>query len=973
MKQQKELHGFILRDKQEISEINVEAYVYEHQKSGAQIIFLDCEDTNKAFCITFKTPPDDNTGCPHILEHSVLNGSKHYPSKSPFQELIKGSLQTFLNAMTGSDRTMYPVASTNDKDFLNLMDVYADAVFFPKIYEKPEILAQEGWHHELLKPEDEIVYKGVVYNEMKGAFSSPEGLLFRLNQHAQFPDNAYGFESGGDPEFIPQLSQEKFCAFHSKYYHPVNSRIFLYGNLNIDNALKILNDKFLSHFERTEVDSDIPLHKAHKKMKQIETHYPVDNGTDPKGLCYLSLNFTFGDVHAADSVMGMITLVDILMNSPASPLKQAIQKSGFAADSFAYVDHRALQPSLSIVCKNVAEENLSALEALIFQELKRLMDEGIDKSLIEATLNSKEFVLREAQMQGFPKGLYYCFVINNTWLFDGDPFVYLRYEPLLKNLRRGLSEAYFESLIEKCILKNNYASRIIMKPEPGMNDRIDKATAEKLSSYKQSLSVDDIDKLIAENKALIAWQNAPEIAEDLAKIPFIELSDINPIAEIMPIESEVWKEFTLLRHEINTNGIVYLRTYFDLAHAEEIDLPWISLYTYLCGSVNTENYSFSELANETNIHTGGINVWLNLINDYQDPDQVIAKIGVSGKAIKAKSENLIELATEYALRPLFDDADRIKQLIRELRARLEMSFMTSGHHLAVRRLLSPYSLYHHWADITEGLAYYHFLCDLEKGFETNMDQIIEELLWVKKTYFTQRNLIISLTGSSEEIDHAFGYLAPMIANINSEAYAPVEHKFSMHDLNEAIYAPVNVQYCAKGGNFFRKGYSYTGKLRVLNSILRNEFLYNEIRVKGGAYGIMSHFSISGFQYFVSYRDPNLENTLEVYNQVPEFIRKFQCNRKEFEKYIIGEISSMDYPNTPERKAAISDEDFISGFTATDRQQIRNEVLSAKLEDMAAYADMIEAIMIKNHYCVFGNEAKIRAAEKLFDTVTPVFK
>ncbi len=973
MTKSKLTHGFELKDKQFIDEIKADAFTYEHVKSGARLIHLACEDHNKVFCVTFRTPPGDNTGCPHILEHSVLNGSRNFPSKSPFMELLKGSMQTFLNAMTGSDRTMYPVASTNDKDFMNLMEVYLDAVFFPLFYQDPRILAQEGWHYELLNPEDEISYKGVVYNEMKGAFSSPDAALGRYIQQAQFPDNAYGYESGGDPKYITDLTQEMFCAFYDKYYHPANSRIVLSGDMDIDAALKLMNEKYLSEFDKQDIDSSIHMHKPFEQPRKIEVSYPVDEGSATQDMCYLAMNYTFADVHQVETVMGMSVLTEILMDSPASPLKQAILNSGLCADSYAYTDSRALQPTLSIICKNVADDNLEPLQALIRQELEKIVSSGIDKKLIEAILNSKEFTLREAQMQGFPKGLYYAFVIGNSWLYDGEPFEALRYEPLLAKLRQGLKSNYYEDLLKRCILENTYSSIVVMKPEPGLNARLEREDAEKLAAYKASLSEAEIADLIQMNKDLIAWQNEPDKPEDIAKIPFIELSDIDPKAEVIPCEIEEWKEFTLLKHELDTNGIVYYRAYFDLDHAEVEDLPWIALYTYLAGKLDTASYSYSDLSNEIDINTGGIKLWLSNINDYQDPDHVIGKLNISGKAVRSKAEKMIQLAAEYALRPLFDNHQRIKQLIREQRSRMEMSFMGAGHGLAVQRLFSPFSPQHRRLDVSEGLGYYHFLCDLENSFENGMEQIVEELQWVKETFFTQQKLIISLTGEKDDIDHAFGFLSPVLSEISNEAYAPIEQSFDTSDFNEGIYAPLNVQFCAKGGNFFRKGYSYSGKMRVLNNILKNDYLYNEIRVKGGAYGNISNFSLSGFQFFVSYRDPNLEKTLDVYDSVADYLRTYTCSRRELEKYIIGDMAILDYPNTPERKGTISDEYYMTGFTHADKQQIRDEVLSTKLEDIVAYADMIEALMTKNHYCVVGNEAKIKASAQLFDRITPIFR
>jgi len=966
-------YGFDLLDKQHISELKTDAFVFEHSKSGAKLIYIPSEDTNKVFCITFRTPPADNTGCPHILEHSVLNGSRNYPSKSPFNELLKGSMHTFLNAMTASDKTMYPIASTNAKDYLNLMDVYLDAVLNPNIYDNPMILEQEGWHYELFEADADLNIKGVVYNEMKGAFSSPDMLLARLAQQSLYPDNAYGFESGGDPVSIPELCQETFTAFHKQYYHPANSFIFLYGDLDIDAALTMIDSKYLSHFEKTSVDSSIMIHEAFAQPKTLRFDYPIDEGKDSSNQHYLSLNFSCATVHEVKDIVGLTLLTDILMNSPASPLKQKLLESGLAEDSYCYVDTRALQPSLYLVCKNVNESNLETLEQVIYAELQRLSVEGIDKKIIEAAINSKEFYLREAQMQGFPTGLYYNMLISNSWLYGGDPFVYLRYEPLLEHLKTGLTNPYFESLITKYLLENKYRSKLVLIPQPGLNARKEQELKDHLAEVKAGMSSEEIENLIKHNQDLIAWQNSPDKTEDIAKIPFLNLRDVKKTSDPVPCVREVWKEFTLLKHELPTNGIVYFKAYFDLAHAEEEDLPWISLYTYLCGQVDTQKFSYAELANEIDINTGGISLGLNLVNDYLDPDKVIAKICLSGKAVKAKSDDLIFLATEYALKPVFADVQRIKKLLTELKTRLESGFLMAGHSLAVQRLLSPFSQYHKWQDISGGLTMYHFLVDLLQDFEAKAEAVVEELEWVQETFFTQQKLIISLTGGEDEISIAFAKLTPMLAEISTEAYTPIDQVLPAKDFNEAIYGPMQVQYCAKGGNFFRKGFSYSGKLRVLNNILRNEYLYNKIRVKGGAYGIISNFSISGFHYLVSYRDPNLEKTFDVYDSIPEYLRSFQCSARDMEKYIIGVISGLDYPNTPEQKGFNSDEDYITGFTHQDRQQIRDEIFATKVDDIRGYADLVGAIMVKKHICVVGNENRIKAAEGLFHKLTPIFK
>ncbi len=972
MKKQAVKHGFAHISSREIPEIAATAHYYEHQKSGARLVHLACEDSNKLFCATFKTVPTDNTGCPHILEHSVLNGSRNFPAKSTFMELIKGSLHTFINAMTDSDMTLYPVASTNAKDFVNLSRVYLDAVFFPKIYEQPNILHQEGWHYELTGPEEELKLKGVVYNEMRGAFSAPDSIIERYNQQAQFPDNTYGCESGGDPMEIPRLTFDDFIAFHKKHYHPSNSHLFLYGDVDADALMEIMDSEYLSHFQKDTETVTIEAQKAFSKTKKLELQYPVEEGKDITDQYHLSLNYTFGQNPDYNLTQAIVVMMNILMRTPASPLKQAILKSGLAKDTSYSLREGLLQPTFSLICKQVKRDNVEALASLIQSELKRLVKEGIDKKLIEAVLNSREFALREGQASWGPKGLYYAWTMYPHWIHGGDPLDALGFEDSLKELRRGLSEPYYENLIDQAMLKNHHSSQIVFVPVPGLGNQWDSELKDELAKIKAKMPPAEIDRLVSFNREFLDWQKEEPSSEDLEKIPVLSLKDINPVAQSYPTEVDKFSEFTLLKHEQNTNGVVYLRAYFDLSHAAEEDLPWISLYTQLTGQVDSRDHGYADLSNEINIHTGDIRLMLTLRNDYQDPDEVLPKLVLSGKAVHNKTDKLVELAAELALRPVFTDHDRLKLLIRETKAKMETQLFYSGEGVAINRMLAPFSRVHRYSDLVGGLDFYHFLNGLDQKLDTDIEEISADLEWVRETFFTRRNLLISLTSDPASIAEAFGHLRPIVEEISAETYVPVDRHFVASDLNEAILAPVQVQYCAKGGNFFRKGYSYSGKLRVLNNILSNEFLHREIREKGGAYGAWSSFSPYGNMYFCSYRDPNLQETLDVYDRVPEFIRNFDCNRREMEKYIIGDISQLDYPQTPENKGALADNDYITGFTQEDRQQIRDEVLATKIEDIRAYADLVEAIMTRNHFCVFGNEVKLREAEKLFDRLTPVF-
>ena len=965
-------HGFKLLESREIKEIKATAHMYEHLKTGAQVMHLANDDNNKVFCATFMTLPEDSTGCPHILEHSVLNGSKNYPAKSTFNELLKGSLHTFINAMTSSDMTLYPVASTNDKDFFNLMKVYLDAVFFPKIYSDKEIMEQEGWHYELSDPEAELGIRGVVYNEMKGAFSSPNRLIGSFNQHFQFPDTPYGFESGGDPEIIPELSYEQFLAFHGKYYHPTNCKIMLYGDMDINAALELIDSDYLSGFQKADPLPPVPMQKAFQEVKVITQDYPIDEGQDQDNAYYLCLNYTYSRVTDLNETMATALLGDLLLNGTASPLKRVVLQSGLAGDAYCSVDTDMLQPTISLVFKNVHKDNLEKLEALVYEELNRIVKEGFDKKLLEATISNREFQLREAQMN-YPKGLYYHWMSVSAWIHGADPLQVIGFEPLLAEMKRGLSEPYFEEHLQKAILSNHHASKVTYVPNPGMVKAQDEALKKKLAALKAKLSPEQIDSIVADTASLAKYQATEDDPAELAMIPSLSLSDVGKTAAVYPRELEFNPDHLLMLHPMATNGIAYVRAYFDLSHASESDLPWLQLYTWLLGEVDSQHYSFSELSNETDIHTGGIHQTLSMLNDYADPEEIHRNYVLFGKATQAKLPQLFELMAEFGMRPVFTDQERIKSLLRMYVARMEGYMMRNGVSVAITRMLKPFSQLHRWNDLIIGLEFYHFLKDLEKNIGTRLPELVKNMEAIKKGYFTRNNLRISITADPELIPEVRKQLPGFIAQIPDLKLEAVDEHFTSRELNEAITAPVKIQFVAKGGNFFRKGYPYSGKLRVLTNILSNDFLHKEIRVKGGAYGFMGAFSTAGFQYFVSYMDPNLSETLDTYDKVPEYLRRFEASPREMEKYIIGEISSLDYPLSPERKGAVSDEDYLTGFTQDDKQQIRDEVLSTRVEDIRAFADMVEDLMQKNHYAVFGNEQKIKENEELFDLITPVFK
>ncbi len=962
--------NYKLISQKEVTEIRSIAYQYEHVKTGARLLFLKNDDTNKAFSITFRTPPEDSTGCPHILEHSVLNGSRNFPAKNTFTELMKGSMKTFLNAFTASDHTSYPIASTNDQDFFNLMHVYLDAVLYPNIYNGPEVLKQEGWHHELFKPEDEIVYRGVVYNEMKGAFSSPELILYRKNQQVQFPDTPYGFESGGDPECIPQLSWEKFKAFHTKYYHPSNSWIYLYGDIDQEKVLAFLDEHYLSAFEKADPKSDIPIQKAFSQPVRIEESYSIGTDEDPAGRNYLALNFTCGNALDVMTTNAMAVMQEALMDSAASPLKLALQKSGLCADSFAYYDENCLQPTFSIICKHVRTEDLETLEKLIMSELERISREGFEKKLIEATINIKEFVWREAERGNFPKGLFYHSTVLKSWLHGGDPLAYLEFEPVLEHLRKGLTEPMYEQLISSFVLGNKHSSSIVLKPVQGLVEQKDERTRQILAEYKAKLSAEQISELVKDNVSLQEWQDTPDTPEDIAKIPFISVKDIKKEVEKLPLEEVSKDGYTLLKHDVFTNGIVYTSAYFDLSHMPEDDFQWLELASALLGSLDTENYSFAELSNEIDINTGGISASLVLYPNNRDNAKAIPRFVLRAKAVKAKVGRMLELAYEYACRTTFRDRERIHQLLKETKSRVQMMLISYGHQTAIRRMLAQTGQYHYWQDLTEGMEYYSFLNALDKKMESAPEDVLDKLAATIKSACHLNNLVLNITSPAADIEAMGQQFEQFVNGFPKLEACAADRSFTPRKLNEGIFAPVNIQFCAQGGNFKQLGYKYNGSLQVLTNILRNDFLMQELRVKGGAYGIMVLFARYGYAYFCSYRDPNLAETYAVYEKIAAYLENFKCSERDFEKYIIGTMAEFDMPTTPFQKGYNAAFNYIVGISEADRQQLRDEVLAATQDDIRKAAALVKAVIGLNQKTAFGVEAKLKQQSGMFDTLIP---
>ncbi|HYE82998.1 MAG TPA: insulinase family protein [Clostridia bacterium] len=965
-------HGFRLLEENAVKETNSVIRLFHHEKSGARLFYMENEEDNKVFSVTFRTPPRSSAGLPHILEHSVLCGSRKFPTKEPFVELVKGSLNTFLNAFTFGDKTMYPVASRNDKDFENLMDVYLDSVFYPNIYKYPEILKQEGWHYELDNTEDELKYKGVVYNEMKGALSSPESVLSRKLQETLFPDTPYGYESGGDPEVIPELTQEEFLAFHKRYYHPSNSYMFLYGKMDVLDRMKFIDEAYLKDFDAISVDSAIPVQKAFDSMKSFELEYPVSAQEDERDKTYLSLNYAAGLSTDSELYLAMEILEHILLSTPASPLKKALIEAGIGKDVFGKFDNSILQPVFSIIVKNSNVKRQEEFVKVVLDTVKKLVKDGLDSQLVEAAVNLKEFQLREADFEGYPKGLIYNIKIMDSWLYDKDPTMHLSYEHIFEKIRAGLKKRYFESLMEKYILNNNHSSLLVLKPKKGMSEVKDEETKSKLRNIKTQMTKEQLQELVKQTRELKDWQNTPDSPEKLALIPMLSIQDIDKAGEVLPQKVKEESGVKVLAHHMFTNDIVYADLLFDTTAVPKELLPYIPLLSGILGKVSTENHDYGELSKEIDMHTGGIRFSSQVYGEKNDDSIYHPVFSVRGRALVGKLPRMLELISEIITKTRFDDLKRIKEIIQENKSRIEMRISNEGYTVVCKRLFSYFSVEGSYLETITGLTYYKFIAGIEKNFDSRIEEVRGNLQKLMRLIFRKDALIAGVTCEEDDYGSFAKNLDLVLAELNTEKLPPVQYVFENKVLNEGLMTQGKVQYVAQGYNFIKLGYPYTGRLQVLRTISRYSYLWNRIRVQGGAYGAFSGFEKNGNMFMVSYRDPNLKETLKVYDEMHDYLKNFQIDEREMTKYIIGTVSKLDLPLTPFMKGERAIENYMRKITRSDLQKEREEILSTTQQDMRELSDMMLELVKRQSYCVLGSEMKLKENKELFGNLVEVF-
>lgn len=966
------IHGlaeYEILDEHRLEDVQSDGFILRHKKSGARIAILSNNDDNKVFYIGFRTPPEDETGVPHIIEHTTLCGSKKFPVKDPFIELAKGSLNTFLNAMTYPDKTVYPVASCNDQDFKNLMDVYLDAVFNPNITKYEEIFKQEGWHYELTGKDDELKINGVVYNEMKGAYSSPDEVLSSQIYRSLFPDNTYSKDSGGNPEYIPKLTYEAYLDFYHKYYHPSNSYIYLYGDMDVVERLEWLDKEYLSLYDYKKVNSEINKQPAFDKIKNVEAQYSITMDDSQENKTYLSYNRVVGDTLDEMLYQAFDVLDYALVSSPGAPVKQALIDAGIGDDVYGSYDAGILQPVFSFVAKNANASQADEFESIIENTLKEVVKTGINKEALLAGINSSEFKFREADFGQFPKGLLFGLNCLDSWLFDDmKPFIHLECLGTFAKLRKAVDTDYFEKLIQEYLLDNTHGSSVTVKPKRGLGNEREEALAKELSDYKASLSDEEIKKLIEDTEHLKKYQEEPSSDEDLRKLPMLTRADMKKNA--MPfsnIEDELL-DVKVVRHDIESNGIDYISFLFDAGDFAQSELGYLGFFTNALGLVSTEKYSYTDLANATNIYTGGISTGTASHPDIKDRNNFVFKFEVKLKVLEKNLDKALELMEQMLLTSDFTDTKRLGELVAQIKARLQANLSSSGHLVAAMRSMSSFSRYALYQDELKGIAFYRSICHIEKELSESPKSVSDKLAAIAKKLFARNRMLISFTGNNEAYGNAKPSLEKVIAGFDKMSAIGNQAEVHFNTAKEAFIDASQIQYVAKTGDFICEGYEYTGALRLLRIILSYDYLWINVRVKGGAYGCMNTFLRSGESYFVSYRDPNLSDTLDVYDKIPEYIKSFSPDERDMTKYIIGTFSALDTPMNPEAKGSRSLSAYLEGITYEQIQKERNEILNAQPEDIRRLADLVEAVLKKDSICVIGNENMIKESAGLFENV-----
>ena len=954
------IHGFRVLNVRHIGEINADLYEMVHEKTLAKTIWLKRGDENKTFAIAFRTTPVDDTGVFHILEHSVLNGSQRYPVREPFVDLLKGSLQTFLNAMTYPDKTVYPVSSRNDKDFINLMRVYLDAVFKPLAVTKPDVFHQEGWHYEILDPEADPIYKGVVFNEMKGAFSSPDGIRSRNVLHALFPDTCYGFESGGDPDHIPELTFQQFCDSHRKYYSPSNSFIILDGDMDIEQVLGIIDDEYLS--DMTSEGARISFALQQPVINEDTVEYEISPEENPAGKAQIAYGYVVGSYEDRLSNTALSLLSQVLCGSNESPLKKAIISNGLGEDVYFSLEDGLLQSFVEIDIINTDLEKEPQISEAINNVISTMIKEGIDRDELNAVLSKAEFKAKERDFGNAPKGLVFALSSLDSWLYGGDPVDGIIRDDIFARLREKMNTGYFEELLQNLILDSNHHAKVMLKPSTTLGQQKAEKEKRKLAAAKAGWSKEQISEMVEMNRELAKWQATEDTPEQQATLPVLHLSDLKKTATKLPLEvCRHGGRNVVLKHELDTNGISYVSLYSDISDFSLHQLSVRSLLSGLLGRIATEKYDTVHLNQQINATLGEFNTGITFALDRQG--NLTSAFTATWSTLERNDLAGTDLIKEMLYHTSLNDRQAIRDIVRQTKTSLEQAFIRAGNQLGSLRVSAYDSEAGVSAEYANGYEYYRFIKDLEENWDSKAEQVINEMARLYEKLFIRDRLTIGIASPAmPRIVMAMLDDAPEGTIGEKAERKPLGHR------REGIVVPANISYACMGSATTGLSDEQLGTMYVISNILSLDYLWTNVRVKGGAYGcgFVARGNASAYR---SYRDPNPANTLRIFKNAPDYLKAFCESEQDTEKYIIGTMGDFDPLMTAKTMARRSDMDYFTKYTDETKQRILDSILATDKKVIAESVELLEKVRDRDNVCVIGNK---QAIEKCSDQLDEIF-
>lgn len=970
-------NGFKLIEKQFIKEIDSTGKILVHEKSGAHLIHIENNDSHKAFTISFKTLPENNKGTAHIVEHAIGCSSEKYPLKDVLSELDRSSLNTSINACTYCDMTMYYCSSKNHKDLINLVKVYLDLVFNPLFLKRSEFFRQEGWHYCIRKMSDRLTYNGVVYNEMQGEYTDPIVMLEHCINESLFPDTIYRYDSGGIPEDIVTLSEKEFLDYYHKNYHPSNCCICLYGDINLDEFLMLFDKEYMSNFKRQLVHNDIPLQKHFTTPIQKEVYYTSESedkalGT-PYGKDYLALSFVVGTALDVELRLALEILEHILLKSAASPLTRVLiteNNMGVGLEEVGY-DPLKQQPVFSIILKGTKKEYKEIFEKKIFEVLNDIVVYGLDKELLEAAIHTVSFSLKEMDTSGESKGIMFSEAIQNSFLYKGHPFKHLCYKGHLDHIVENWDKGYFENIIEKYFLKNNHRVLIAMEPSSITNTEKEKLTSKKLDKYKKSLSKDELKMLIKNNMDLQRFQETPSEYEATQILPVLSITDIDKNIERLVVKEEVFEGVNILFNPENTDDIAYIHILFDTSTVAQEDIPYLGLLSHMLTYLSTKHYTYTQIENEINKNTGGLNCSINVYADINDSDRYKPAFKISSKIFIDKFPRYIDLTKEIISESCFHEKEKIRELLDYIHYELKRSFILAPEYQSAKRVCAYISQVGMYEEMASGMNYYKVVSDLLDDYDNQFEMLSNKLCQIYKDIINRKNLLISITAQEKYYDDIMRHIKNLIDSIPLKNTVTNSYSFCFSYTREGCMTSNALQSVATGFNFKKSGYPFSGALHVATNILNSTYLWDHIRLRGGAYGCDLTIDRNGHVILCSYSDPHLIRTLKTYEQIANFLSSIELTKKELDSYIIGTIGALDMPLSFEQKSHRVYIDKLCNYTNEILEKERFEVLSTTTQDIKSLAMFFKPLEVLDNYFVIGSEGKIRSHKNIFDHVITI--